>query len=127
MATHPPQPSPHLVYAKQPRLEKQFGTNAKELKNDIYVDDGLKSMPNSQQAIHLLLHTQAMLATGNLRKHKISSNNPKVMETFPPNDRAAALCDLDNLYDLLWITAPLVIRGKGLLRSMTEHLKRKTA
>ena len=65
------------------------------VENDFYVDDGLKSMPNSQQAIDLLLRTQAMLATGNLRLHKISSNDPKVMEAFPPNDRAAALRDLD--------------------------------
>ena len=52
-------------------------------------------MPNSQQAIDLLQRTQAMLATGNLRLHKILSNDPKVTDAFPPDDRAADLRDLD--------------------------------
>ena len=76
--------------------EPEFGPDAKEfVDNDFYVDDGLKSMPNSQQAIDLLQRTQAMLATGNLRLHKISSNDPKVMDAFPPDDRAADLRDLN--------------------------------
>ena len=76
--------------------EPEFGSDAKEfVDNDFYVDDGLKSMPNSQQAIDLLQRTQAMLATANLRLHKISSNDPKVMNGFPPDDRAADLRDLN--------------------------------
>ena len=76
--------------------EPEFGSDAKEfVDNDFYVDDGLKSMPNSRQAIDLLQRTQAMLATGNLRLHKISSNDPKVTDAFPPDDRAADLRDLD--------------------------------
>ncbi|CAB4040244.1 Hypothetical predicted protein, partial [Paramuricea clavata] len=56
--------------------EPEFGSDAKEfVENNFYVDDGLKSMPNRRQAIDLLKHTQAMLATGNLRLHKISSND----------------------------------------------------
>ena len=76
--------------------EPEFGSDAKEfVDNDFYVDDGLKSMPNSQQAIDLLQCTQAMLATANLRLHKVSSNDPKVMNAIPPDDRAADLCDLN--------------------------------
>ena len=67
--------------------EPKFGADAKEfIDNDFYVDDGLKSVPNSQQA---------MLATGNLLLHKISSKDLKVTDTFPPDDRAADLRDLD--------------------------------
>ncbi|CAB3978844.1 Hypothetical predicted protein [Paramuricea clavata] len=51
--------------------------------------------PCCRQAIDLLKRTQAMLATGNLRLHKISSNDPKVTDAFPPDDRAADLRDLD--------------------------------
>ena len=148
--------------------EPMFGSDAREfVENDFYVDDGLKSVASSQQAIDLLQRTQAMLATGNLRLHKISSNDPHVMNAFPPNDRAADLRDLDlnpdsapiqrslgvswdiksdsftftvtvgdkpftkrgvlsiinSLYDPLGVAAPVLIRGKSLLRSMTDHLR----
>ncbi len=148
--------------------EPMFGSDAREfVENDFYVDDGLKSVASGQQAIDLLQRTQAMLATGNLRLHKISSNDPHVMNAFPPNDRAADLRDLDlnpdsapiqrslgvswdiksdsftftvtvgdkpftklgvlsiinSLYDPLGVAAPVLIRGKSLLRSMTDHLR----
>ena len=84
--------------------EPEFGADAKEfVDNDFYVDDGLKSLPNSQQAIDLWQRTQAMLATGNLRLHKISSNDPKVTDAFPPDDKAADLRDLD----LNYVSAPI--------------------
>jgi hypothetical protein len=74
----------------------EFGYVAREIvDNNFYVDGGLKSTENSRQAINLLQHTQAMLATGNLRLHKILSNNPKVTDMFPPDNRAADLHDLD--------------------------------
>ena len=66
--------------------EAEFGSDAK---------DGLKSMPGSEQAVDLLRCTQAMLATANLRLHKISSNDPKVTQAFPREDRASDLRDLD--------------------------------
>ena len=95
--------------------ETEFGSDAKEfVDNDFYVDDGLKSVPNSQQAIDLLQRTQAMLATGNLRLHKISSNNPKVTDAFPPDDRATDLRDLD----LNHVSAP-VQRSLGVSWDLT--------
>ena len=36
-----------------------------------------------------------MLATANLRLHKIASNNAEVTQAFPSEDRATELCDLD--------------------------------
>ena len=76
--------------------EPEFGSDAKEFSDhDFYADDGLMSIPNSQQAIDRLECTQAMLATGNLRSHKISSNNSKVTDGFPPVDRATDLRDVD--------------------------------
>ena len=83
--------------------EPEFGADAKEFvdndfyvdDNDFYVDDNFKSMPNSQQAIDVLQRTQAMLATGNLCLHKISSNDLKVTNAFPPDDRATDLHDLN--------------------------------
>ena len=95
--------------------ETEFGSDAKEfVDNDFYVDDGLKSVPKSQQAIDLLQRTQAMLATGNLRLHKISSNNPNVTDAFPPDDRATDLRDLD----LNHVSAP-VQRSLGVSWDLT--------
>ena len=108
-----------------------------------------------------------MLATANLRLHKIASSHPEVMEAFPLEDRAKDLHDLDfskgpipvqrslgvhwdlesdaftfrvsleekpfsrrgvlsvtnSLYDPLGLAAPVIIRGKQLLRSITTDLK----
>ena len=68
--------------------ESEFGIDAREfVENNFYVDDGLKSLPNSQQSIDLLRRTQAMLATANLRLHKIASNNSEVTRAFSTDDR----------------------------------------
>jgi hypothetical protein len=76
--------------------EAQFGSDAKEfVERNFYVDDGLKSLPTSEQSIDLLRRTKAMLATANLRLHKIASNDAKVTQAFPSEDRASNLCDLD--------------------------------
>ena len=50
---------------------------------DLYVDDGLVSLPTAKQAIALVTATQAMLRTANLRLHKTVSNSIEVMEAFP--------------------------------------------
>ena len=76
--------------------EAKFGVDAKEfVDNNFYIDDGLKSTSTSEEAIDLLKRTQAMLATANLRLHKIASNNPDVTHAFPVKDRATGLCSLD--------------------------------
>ena len=148
--------------------EAQFGYNAREfIENDFYVDDGLKSLPTADASIDLLKRTQSMLATANLRLHKIASNDPRVVEAFPSSDRATDCCNLDlnettkhiqrslgvhwdlksdtlsfktsdelkpftrrgvlsvvySLFDPLGIAAPVVIKGKMLLRQMTLHLR----
>ena len=65
--------------------EEEFGEEAPEfVHRNFYVDDGLASRPTAQQAIDLVTSTQAMLATANLRLHKVMSNTVEVMEAFPP-------------------------------------------
>ena len=57
---------------------------AKELVyNDFYLDDGLTSCSNPKEAIDLVKSTQAMLATANLKLHKIASNTVEVMKPMP--------------------------------------------
>ncbi|XP_033111446.1 uncharacterized protein LOC117112468 [Anneissia japonica] len=67
--------------------EDTFGKDAREFVNrNFYVDDGLKALPTPDKAIDLLQRTQAMLATANLRLHKIASNNVEVMGAFSSED-----------------------------------------
>ena len=76
--------------------ENQFGSDAREfVERNFYVDDVLKSLPGSGESIDLLQRTQAMLATANLRLHKIASNDAEVTQAFPSEDRTTKLCDLD--------------------------------
>ena len=82
--------------------EHKFGQDAKEFVDEnFYVDDGLISLPDSEQAVGLLQRTQAMLATANLRLHKIASNDPKVSEAFPSEDRSTSLQTLDMCKDTI--------------------------
>ena len=148
--------------------EREFGVDARKfVEVDFYVDDGLKSLPEAEQSIDLLKRTQTMLATANLRLHKIASNDTTVTEAFPSSDRAPETRNLDlnddikqvqrslgvywnlksdtfgfkvaeenkpftrrgvlstinSLFDPLGIAAPVVVKGKMLLRRMSGHLK----
>ena len=66
------------------------------VKQNFYVDDGLISEPDDSKAVDLIHRTQAVLCTGgNLRLHKIATNSKAVLDSFPPNDLASGLKDLD--------------------------------
>ena len=75
---------------ERPPWWKEFGADAKEfVENDFYVDDdGLKSTSTTEEVVDLLKSTQAMLATANLRPHKIASKDPGVTSAFPVEDQA---------------------------------------
>ncbi|KAK3743580.1 hypothetical protein QZH41_001384 [Actinostola sp. cb2023] len=68
---------------------------------NFYVDDGLASLSTPKQAIDLVSKAQAVLATSNLRLHKVVSNSIEVVEAFPTTDRAKDLRDLDLHQDSL--------------------------
>ena len=75
---------------------EKFGKEAAQfVRRNFYVDDGLASLPTGEQAVALIKTTQAMLATANLRLHKIVSNSVEVMEAFPTEDRGKGVRDLD--------------------------------
>ena len=76
--------------------EQEFGSDSKNfVDNNFYVDDGIKSVAESTEAVDLLQRTQAMLATANLHLHKIASNLPEVTQAFQIEDQVADLQDLD--------------------------------
>ena len=69
--------------------EEQYGSAARDfVHKDFYVDDGLTSRPTEDETIELVKKTQGMLATANIRLHKVVSNSILVMEALPVEDRA---------------------------------------
>ena len=82
--------------------EEKFGKEAADfVHRNFYVDDGLISLPTAEQAVKLVTTAQAMLATANLRLHKVVSNSREVMEAFPTEDRGKDVRDLDLRRDSL--------------------------
>ena len=61
-----------------------------------YVDDGLTSVPTAQEALSLLKRTQtALKKEGNLRLHKIASNDPEVFNSFEKEDFCKKILSLN--------------------------------
>lgn len=82
--------------------EKEFGEEAAEfIRQDFYVDDGLKSVPTVERAVTLIKASQGICAKAGLRLHKISSNKREVLEQIPAEDRAKGLKELDLKVDPL--------------------------
>lgn len=63
-------------------------TAADFLKTNFYVDDGLKSTSTVTEAVFLIKDAREMCAKGGFRLHKFVSNNKRVIESVPVDDRA---------------------------------------
>ena len=80
--------------------EEEFGENAAEfVHRNFYVDNGLASRPTAKEAIALVTTTEAILATANLKLHKVVSNSVEVMEAFPAVNRGKEIRDLHLRHD----------------------------
>ncbi|CAM4658376.1 unnamed protein product [Leuciscus chuanchicus] len=76
--------------------EEEYGSDARHfVEREFYVDDGLLSTPTAAETIDLLTRTKKMLATSNLKLHKVASNSKEVMNAFPTEDHAKGLKDLN--------------------------------
>ena len=76
--------------------EEEFGTEAANfVRDDFYVDDGLKSVDSASEAVSLIKKTKDLCVRGVLRLHKFLSNSKPVIEKIPPNDRASGIKNLD--------------------------------
>ncbi|XP_062618752.1 uncharacterized protein LOC134280361 [Saccostrea cucullata] len=63
---------------------------------NFYVDDSLISVDTVEEAVNIVAKTQKILMEeGNIRLHKLASNDPKVCAAFPNNDLAKELKDLN--------------------------------
>ncbi|VDI05253.1 Hypothetical predicted protein [Mytilus galloprovincialis] len=77
--------------------EETYGSDVLDFVNrTFYVDDGLMSLPTASETIDLMKRTQeTLMKEGNLRLHKIASNNQDVMNAFSQDDIASHLKDID--------------------------------
>ena len=82
--------------------ECKFGSAATDfLRNDFYVDDGLKSCATIEEANHLIKSVKEMCRRGGFNLQKFVSNKKEVIKNIPLIDRADDLksinLDLDKL------------------------------
>lgn len=91
--------------------ECEFGMDtANFLRHIFYVDDGLKSVATTSEAMKLVQKSKEMCKKGGLRLHKFLSNSKDVLESIPPTERAKALENVDHLHDKLPIEKTLGIQ-----------------
>ena len=82
-------------------FEARFGSEAANfVKNNFYVDDGLKSVPTAEAAISLVKNTKALCQKGGFNLHKFISNH-KVIDAILLRDRSKNIQSLDITQDLL--------------------------
>ncbi|KAK3748954.1 hypothetical protein QZH41_006840 [Actinostola sp. cb2023] len=92
-------------------FREEFGNKAAEfVKEDFYVDDGLKSVPSVGEAIDLIKDTKALCEKGGFRLHKFISNSKEVIETIPQPERADGIKNLDMDKDNLTIERALGVQ-----------------
>ena len=82
--------------------ENIFGKETADfLRHDFYVDDGLKSVCTTTQAIKLIHDAKEMCAKGGFRLHKFVSNNKEVIRSISEKDRAEDIKELNLDLDAL--------------------------
>lgn len=81
-------------------------------------------MAKEVEAINLLQQAKALLAESNLRLQEIASNSPRVMETFPVEERASDFKDLDLGADPLPVQRSLGLSWKLQTDSFTFRVSR---
>ncbi|KAK6195425.1 hypothetical protein SNE40_000861 [Patella caerulea] len=83
-------------------FEQENGTEAANmLRRDFYVDDGLKSVETSEEAVELIRNIKEMCRKGGFNLHKFTSNNREVLEEIPKEDRAESIKDINLDFDFL--------------------------
>ena len=65
------------------------------IKRNMYVDDMMKSVENSCEAITLVEQSRKLLAKGGFRLTKWYSNDREVLASIPESERAKSVVDLD--------------------------------
>ncbi|XP_060596015.1 uncharacterized protein LOC132750093 [Ruditapes philippinarum] len=91
--------------------ESEFGKDVADfLRNNFYVDDGLKSVKTEKEAICMIKGTQELCKKGGLRLHKFTCNSKEVLQHIPLEDRAKGLADVDIFADSLPVERTLGVQ-----------------
>ncbi|KAL7872550.1 hypothetical protein SRHO_G00075330 [Serrasalmus rhombeus] len=77
----------------------QYPLGAQFVTRDFYVDDGVVSVNNVENAIQVAREARDLCAKGGLRLHKFVSNDRAVLESIPPSERSADVGNLDLAFD----------------------------
>jgi len=80
---------------------------AKFVRNDFYVDDGLKSVNDSQSALKLINSSRRLCAMGGFNLHKFTASNKTIIEAIPPLQRAKNVQNIDLAREDLPVERPL--------------------
>ena len=67
----------------------------KNIKENFYVDDGLKSVPTDPEAIEFIRNSTEMCLKGGFGLHKFTSNSKEVVESTPTESHAKDIKELD--------------------------------
>lgn len=103
--------------------EAEVGAAAAEfVRNDFYVDDGLKSVSTESEAIGLINTTQDLFSKGGLRLHKFASNSEEVLLSIPEADRAIKNDELHRVPDINCSSQPLIERALGMYWSISSDV-----
>ena len=90
-----------VVFAREP---------AEFVRDDLYVEDGLKSVPSATQPSSLIKSTKCLLVKGGFNLHKFISNSKDVIEGIPKEQRASGIKELDLAKDGLPIERALGVQ-----------------
>lgn len=61
------------------------------VEKNLYVDDGLVSVPSVEEAKKLITESQELCKRGGLRLHKFNSNEEAALASLDPSERAATI------------------------------------
>ena len=91
--------------------EKEIGSAAADfVRDDFYVDDGLKSVPSVGEAVKLIKDVKEMCKRGGFNLHKFVSNNKEVIHSIPTEARAEDIKNLDLDQDFLPVECALGVQ-----------------
>ena len=91
--------------------ERKWGKEAADfVRDEFYVDDGLKSVPTVAEAIDLMHKAKSLCEEGGFKLHKFMSNSKRVLEAIQPEERASSVKSLDLANDTLPIERTLGIQ-----------------
>ncbi|XP_041464622.1 uncharacterized protein LOC121415488 [Lytechinus variegatus] len=73
----------------------EFPLAACFISRNFYVDDGITSVPETEDAIRLAREAVSLCKKGGIRLHKFVSNSKKVIESIPDSERASGISGQD--------------------------------